>query len=200
MCFNGLCIAKYYDKEMPRPVSMFLKSHHQVALGRVIDSWAPKWQGRIRSRFGSHNIFSHFFVDPLKKDGASLLVINSSQMVRIISHFDGEYLQKIIEVSLCSYLSNISWKYTIFRKYFKLNLYWSERAFNSASFLIRTTILSLEINHEKYSFFTGAWFDVSQALLYTIRWSKERATKWCIIYCISTWATISKVYMKCSGV
>ncbi len=35
MCFNGLCIAKYYDEEMPQLVSIFLKSHHQVALGWV---------------------------------------------------------------------------------------------------------------------------------------------------------------------
>jgi hypothetical protein len=38
MCFHGLCIAKYYDEEMPRPVSIFFKSHHQVALGWVTNS------------------------------------------------------------------------------------------------------------------------------------------------------------------
>jgi hypothetical protein len=39
----------------------------------------------------------------MKKDVAILLVIHSSQTVRIISQYEGEYLQKIIEVSLGSY-------------------------------------------------------------------------------------------------
>jgi hypothetical protein len=56
MRFNGPCVAKYYDKEMPRPVSIFLKSHHQVGLGRVTDSWAPKEQGRISVRLGSSRV------------------------------------------------------------------------------------------------------------------------------------------------
>jgi hypothetical protein len=73
-----------------------------------------------------------------------LLIINLSRIVRTGSHFETEYLQKSIGFSLNQYLSSISPECTIFWQCFNLNLYWLERAFNFASFHIRTAIILLK--------------------------------------------------------
>jgi hypothetical protein len=103
-----------------------------------------KGQGRIRGRFGPQNISSYFTDHPIQKNVVILLVTNLSEIIRIRSHFDGEYLQKIIEFSVDPYLCSISPECRIFLQFFKFDLYWSKRAFNSASFHIRTITISLQ--------------------------------------------------------
>jgi hypothetical protein len=101
-------------------------------------------QGRIRGRFDPQNISNQFIGDPMQKNVMILLVINLSKIVRTGRHFEAEYMQKSIGFSLSPYLSSISPKCTIFWQCFKLNLYWLERAFNSASFHIRIAIILLK--------------------------------------------------------
>jgi hypothetical protein len=80
----------------------------------------------------------------MQKSGAILLVINLSKILSIGSHFDGKYLRKIIGLLRDPYLSNIRTKCIIFWQFFNLNLFWLERACNSASFHIKIAIILLK--------------------------------------------------------
>ncbi len=78
--------------------------------------------GHTRGRFGPQNISSYFTDSSMQKNKVILLVIKVSKIVRTRSHFEEEYLRKIIEFSLDPYLCSMSPKCTIFLQCFKFNL------------------------------------------------------------------------------
>ena len=109
-------------------------------IDRIGGFFCQKGRGRITSHFGPYIVFNQFIAGHMQKRTANLLVVNWSHFIEILSLLNAFYIENFIALIFIAYSSckrSTRWN---FRYIEILNLYWLERAFNSASTNMRNIV------------------------------------------------------------